>query len=81
MNKHTLLALALICNAPAWAGDSVFAAPNTEETPAVVAAYEKQCSAWADEQKLSGTQRDDFVKNCVKEMATVWPVGYDESEG
>ena len=80
MRKAAVLTILLAGAVQAQAGESIFAAPNDENTPAVKAYYERQCKAWADENGLQGEARESYLKSCQADMPKVLPVGWDPAE-
>ncbi len=42
----------------------------------VVNAYQAQCAEWAGENDLKGDEKEGYLKQCVADMAAIWPVGY-----
>ncbi len=85
MFKISLFAAAVVLTSTAvLAGEQT---PNWPLTGAdrnaenVKAAYQTQCGVWADNDKLQGDKRADFVASCQKDMAQVWPLGLDAGGG
>lgn len=85
MNKPLILAaIGLLFTLPAI-GDTLPTSPlataQDESDPQVVAIYQRQCNQWADQNQFQGDQRNDYLANCVQDMAQVWPVGLEQSAG
>ncbi|KPK56302.1 MAG: hypothetical protein AMS22_01725 [Thiotrichales bacterium SG8_50] len=62
--------------APQWPQNA-----ENEQDPRVVAFYEGRCTNFADEQGLSGTERENFIAQCRHNAPEVWPVGLDHKDG
>jgi len=43
----------------------------------LVAFYNDQCASWADDNKLTGPARDNYIAKCLKEIPDLYPVGFD----
>lgn len=79
--KQHILAVALATAAGgSGAAESIFKAPNDENSPAVVAAFAQICNQWADEHGLAGQAREAYVAQCRADMPATHPVGWDHSE-
>ena len=62
--------------APQWPQNAA-----NEQDPRVVAFYEGRCSNYADQQGLTGTERENFITQCRTSAPEVWPVGLDQKDG
>ena len=53
-----------------------------QESPKVQQFFASRCEALAKENSVlsSDPQHGDYMASCIKDMADIWPIGYDESE-
>jgi hypothetical protein len=76
---------ALLLGAPVVAGaiqlDANFPSSEPEDSPRVLAFYQAQCERYAEADWLKADQRSGFVAQCMKDMPSAWPVGWDKSPG
>lgn len=66
---------AFASGSPQWPQDA-----ENEQDSRVVAVYQGRCGQYADEQGLSGTERENFITQCLQSAPQVWPVGLDQSD-
>lgn len=67
------LPLSASTRSPQWPAGAL-----DKDDPRVLAFYDGVCGRYADDNGLSGAQRDAYLANCRADMPAVFPVGYDE---
>jgi hypothetical protein len=60
---------------PAWP-----AGAQKKDDPRVLAFYDGMCALWADQNGLTGEQRDAYLTKCRMDASAVFPVGYVEED-
>jgi len=80
MLRKTVLTVALLAAAGTAVANDKLQWPTgvqDENDARLVAFYDAQCAAWADDNKLGGSARDAYIAKCAKEMPELYPVGFD----
>lgn len=70
----------LILSGAAMAGDATTTTFKDEKSPEVVAQYKTQCAKWADQNQFTGSERDAYMEDCLKDMPSIQPYGYGKDE-
>lgn len=81
MKRFALILVAMAVTAPIVSlGDQPEwpAGAQKKDDPRVLAFYDGMCAFWADQNGLTGTQREDYMVKCRTDASAVFPVGYVE---